>query len=135
MDKVHLQANRANWDERAEIHIKDETGFYAIDEILTGAITLTDIERRGVGDLTGKRVAHFQCHIGTDSIGLKRLGAAEVGGLDFSPKAIAHARELARRADESITYIEGSVIDALPCSAPASTWCSPAGVRSAGTTT
>lgn len=112
MDKTHLEANRANWNERAEIHIKDETGFYAIEEIVSGAITLTEIERKGVGNLAGKRVAHFQCHIGTDTIGLKRLGAAEVVGLDFSPHAIHRARELAQRAGESITYAEGSVTDA-----------------------
>jgi SAM-dependent methyltransferase len=108
----YIAQNRANWNERADIHIADETGFYAIDRIVAGEITLTPIEREGIGDLTGLRVAHFQCHIGTDTIALLRLGAREVVGLDFSPTAIAHARALAERCGADIRYVEGQVTKA-----------------------
>lgn len=112
MASEHFEANRANWNERADIHIKDETGFYAIDRLVAGEPVLTPIERQELPPLECKRIAHFQCHIGTDTLSLKLLGAAEVIGLDFSPKAIGHARELAERAGLSATFVEGSVYDA-----------------------
>lgn len=107
-----LDANRANWNDRADIHIDDETGFYGIDRLLAGDIVLTAIERGELPDLAGLRVAHLQCHIGTDTISLKRLGAAEVVGLDFSPRAIAHARDLAARCGEDVRFVEANVYDA-----------------------
>ena len=112
MADEHFEANRSNWNERADIHIKDETGFYAIDRLVAGEPVLTPIERQELPALAGKRVAHFQCHIGTDTLSLKLLGAAEVVGLDFSPKAVAHARELAERAGLEAQFVEGSVYDA-----------------------
>lgn len=108
----HLAANRANWDERADIHIADETGFYDIAGLVAGRNPLTGIEREGIGDITGLKVAHFQCHIGTDTIGLKRLGAAAVTGLDFSARALGHARDLAARCGVEIDFVEGGVYDA-----------------------
>lgn len=112
MSTEYFEANRANWDERADIHIKDETGFYAIDRLIAGEPVLTPIERAELPVLTGKRVAHLQCHIGTDTLSLKLLGAREVAGLDFSPRAVAHARQLAERAGLEARFVEGSVYDA-----------------------
>lgn len=112
MSEDYLAANRANWNERADIHIADETGFYRIAEVLAGANVLTPIERAELGDIAGLKVAHFQCHIGTDTLSLKRMGAAEVVGLDFSPQALAHARALARRTGLDIRFVEGTVFDA-----------------------
>lgn len=110
-DKFFL-ANQANWNDRADIHIRDVARFYAIDELVAGANVLTPIERHELGDLTGLRLAHFQCHIGTDTLSLKRMGAAEVVGLDFSPAALGHARELARRTGLEVQFAEGNVYDA-----------------------
>ena len=69
-----------------------------------------------LGDLSGKRVLHLQCHIGTDTLSLARLGG-EVTGVDFSPSALAAARELAARAGPSVRYVE-SVIDEVPARLP-----------------
>ncbi|WP_205745647.1 hypothetical protein [Egibacter rhizosphaerae] len=46
-----------------------------------------------LGDLIGLRIVHLQCHLGTDSLSLARLGG-EVTGVDFSPSALAVARDL-----------------------------------------
>lgn len=103
-----LAANLANWNERADIHVRDQTGFYGVEALVAGANLLTDIEAAELGEVTGLRVAHFQCHIGTDTLSLARLGA-DVVGLDFSPTAIAHARRLASRCGLGAQFVEGSV--------------------------
>ncbi len=106
-------ANRRNWDDRADIHIRDETGFYGVERAARGETLLTPIELAEIGDLEGLRVAHLQCHIGTDTLALARLGAAEAAGLDFSPRAILHARDLARRSGLSgASFVEGDVYEA-----------------------
>lgn len=107
-----LTANLANWDERADMHLEDETGFYRVSELLAGGNLLLPIERTELGDITGLSVAHLQCHIGTDTLSLKRHGAGRVVGLDFSPRSIEHARELARRTGLDVQFVEGVVYDA-----------------------
>lgn len=108
----HLAANRANWDERADLHFADETGFYRIAELLAGGNLLLPIERAELGDLAGLSVAHFQCHIGTDTLSLKRQGAAQVAGLDFSARAIERARELAHKTGLDARFEQGVIYDA-----------------------
>jgi SAM-dependent methyltransferase len=110
--QTYFDANRANWNERADIHYRNETGFYHIDDVIAGRPVLTSIERSELPPLAGKRVAHFQCHIGTDTLSLKLIGAASVTGLDFSAHALAHARDLAARAKLDARFVEGSVYDA-----------------------
>lgn len=110
--KEYYAVNQANWNERAAIHLADEAGFYAIDSLLQGANLLTPIELGELGDLTGLRMAHLQCHIGTDTLSLARMGAGEVVGLDFSPQAIGIARDLARRTGLDVKFVEGSVYGA-----------------------
>ena len=98
--------NRANWDDRAQIHVQSDMyrmDTYANDPTAVSDIVEFDVER--IGPLTGLSVAHLQCHIGTDTISLERLGAASVVGVDFSPKAIAAARELAQRSGSSMTCL------------------------------
>lgn len=77
---------------------------------------VVSFDRPRLPDLTGKKVVHLQCHIGTDTLGLARLGAASVTGLDFSGPAIAEARKLAEATSgsggEKLTYVEASVYDA-----------------------
>ena len=65
-------------------------------------------------DLTGKRVVHLQCHIGTDTLSLARLGASEVAGLDLSPASLVEARKVAASAPsgEKLSFVEGDVYSA-----------------------
>lgn len=112
MNDEFLLANQANWNERADIHIQDLAKFYAIDAVIDGENVLTPIERNELGDLAGLRIAHFQCHIGTDTLSLKRMNAAEVVGLDFSTAAIGHARDLSVRSGLDVRFVEGNVYDA-----------------------
>ncbi|HEY3087228.1 MAG TPA: class I SAM-dependent methyltransferase [Jatrophihabitantaceae bacterium] len=109
MDDDYRVVNRANWDERVPVHVASE--FYAVDRLAADPAALTSVVRFDVprlGDITGLRGVHLQCHIGTDTISLARLGA-HMTGLDFSGVAIAEARRLAARAGAAAEFVEADV--------------------------
>ena len=60
--------------------------------------------------MTGLRGVHLQCHIGTDTISLARLGA-RMTGLDLSPASLAEARKLAAGTD--VDFHEADVYDTV----------------------
>lgn len=93
MEPEWQQLNRSNWDERAAIHIAP--GGYDLAPHRAGRGRLDPIAAATLGDVAGQRVVHLQCHIGDDSIAIAQAGAAEVLGVDFSPKALESARGLA----------------------------------------
>lgn len=105
----YLEINRALWNARVPFHV--QSPFYDIEDFLSGACTLTEIELPLLGDLNGRQVLHLQCHFGLDTLSLARRGA-EVTGLDFSGAAIAEARELAARAGLAAAFIEADVYEA-----------------------
>ncbi|MEV8512779.1 class I SAM-dependent methyltransferase [Dactylosporangium sp. NPDC051484] len=105
----YLRLNRAQWDERAPAHAAS-TG-YAIDRFVDDPQYLSEVvrfDRPRLGDVRGLRAVHLQCHIGTDTLSLHRLGA-RVTGLDFSPASLAAARALAERTGADIDYVESDV--------------------------
>ena len=112
MSNDHLDANRANWDDRVEGHLADSE--YRVDDLLANP----DFVSREVafavaemGSVCGVRLAHLQCHIGTDTISMARLGA-KVTGLDFSPRSIEAASSLARDCGVDARFVLGDVHDA-----------------------
>lgn len=107
----HFDLNRATWDERTAIHLRDATGFYDVAGFRAGASSLHAIEAGEIGDVAGKRLVHLQCHFGMDTLSLARLGAAATG-LDFSPAAIATARQLAAETGVRAEFRLGNVYDA-----------------------
>ena len=112
MDEDHYAVNRAWWDERAPAHAGSPD--YAVQELIADPTRLSDVVRFDLprlGDLNGKRGIHLQCHIGTDTISLHRLGAA-MTGLDFSPESIAIARAIAADARADVTFVEADVYSA-----------------------
>lgn len=109
-DSEYLAINRANWDSRAVLHAKG----YGIDELLAGPSALSHtvaFDRPRLGDLSGLDVVHLQCHIGTDTLSLARLGGRVVG-VDLSPASLTEARDLAERAGVPIEYVESDVYSA-----------------------
>ncbi len=104
-------ANRRNWDDRAAIHATDRTGAYRIEAVIAGGSSLSAIEAAEIGDVTGRRLVHLQCHIGLDTISLAHRGAIATG-LDFSPASLAAARDVAARAGRSVRFVEANVYDA-----------------------
>src|SRR6516165_2362652 len=90
-----IEINRRSWNERAAIHARDATGAYGLDRFRAGEDMLHTIEAAELGDISGKRVLHLQCHLGLDTLCLARRGAIATG-LDFSPQAVAKAEELSQ---------------------------------------
>jgi SAM-dependent methyltransferase len=104
--------NRASWDERAPAHAASPD--YAVDQFLADPGFLSHVVRFDLpllGDITGLRGVHLQCHIGTDTISLARLGAS-MTGLDFSAAAVAQASSLAGRTGDDARFVEADVYDA-----------------------
>jgi len=106
-----IAANRRNWDERVAIHRADRTGFYAVDRFLAGDKRLHAIESGELGDVSGKRLLHLQCHFGLDTLILARHGAV-VTGLDFSPPAIDAAKRLAAETRLAAEFVRAEVYGA-----------------------
>jgi SAM-dependent methyltransferase len=105
------RANLANWNNRAAAHVRDASGFYDVPGFLAGGDTLHPIEASEIGSVAGRRLLHLQCHFGLDTLSLARRGAT-VAGLDFSPVAIAAARDLAAKANLQATFVEADVHEA-----------------------
>lgn len=105
--------NLANWEARVPLHIGP--GGYDLDafadpEYITGVVRY-DLPR--LGRLDGLDVVHLQCHLGTDTLSLARLGARSTVGLDFSPSAVREARALAAKFDPDVRFVEGDTYDAV----------------------
>ena len=104
--------NRASWDERAPAHAASPD--YALARFAADPAFISDVVRFDLprlGDIGGLRGVHLQCHIGTDTVSLARLGA-RMTGLDFSPAALAEARALAAGTGTDVTFAEADVYDA-----------------------
>jgi SAM-dependent methyltransferase len=109
----YLTVNQAHWDERAPAHAaSSDYGFdrFAGDPSHLSSVVKFDLPR--LGPVDGLRGVHLQCHIGTDTLSLARLGAS-MTGLDFSPAALDQARALAARCETDIPFHEANVYDAV----------------------
>jgi SAM-dependent methyltransferase len=116
----HRAANLANWEQRAPVHAASPD--YSFEQYVgdPGFIGSTvQFDRPLLGDVGGLRGVHLQCHIGTDTLSLARLGA-RMSGLDFSPASLEQARLLADRAGVQIDYHQADVYDALQVFEPGS---------------
>lgn len=78
---------------------------------------VVSFDRPLLGDISGLNIIHLQCHIGTDTLSLARLGACSVTGLDFSGASIDEARRVAEatkgRGGEKLNFVKSSVYDGL----------------------
>jgi SAM-dependent methyltransferase len=116
----YLTINRSNWDERAPAHAASPG--YALDKFVDDPTYLSDVVRFDLprlGEIGGLRGVHLQCHIGTDTVSLARLGA-RMTGVDFSPAALAEARQLTERIGLDIDFVESDVYSLLDALEPAS---------------
>jgi len=108
------ELNQLSWDERAPLHAASED--YGLQRFRDDPSYLSDVVRFDaprLGSIAGLRVLHLQCHIGTDTVSLARLGAAQVTGLDFSPASLAVARELADDLGLEIEFVEANAYEAV----------------------
>ena len=107
-----LTLNRLAWDDRAPAHAASPD--YGVEQFVADPRHLSNVVRFDLprlGDVRDARGVHLQCHIGTDTVSLARLGA-HMTGLDFSPAALTEARRLADRLALDVTFVESDVYDA-----------------------
>ena len=105
----YVRNNRAMWDDRAAAHAASPD--YQVRQFVDDPSHLSDVVRFDLpllGSVEGLRGVHLQCHIGTDTLSLARLGAT-MTGLDFSAAALEQARALAEAAGADIDFVEGDV--------------------------
>ncbi|HEY6571432.1 MAG TPA: class I SAM-dependent methyltransferase [Candidatus Limnocylindrales bacterium] len=104
-------ATRAAWDEAAERY----EGWFdeAVELIRGGGSNLLPVEHDLIGDLRGRcrRAIHLQCAGGRDTLSLWTSGAAEVVGVDFSPRMLELAARLAAATGAPATWVEADVLD------------------------
>lgn len=105
--------NHANWESRVPHHAASEG--YGLDRYRADPGRISDVVRFDLprlGAVAGLDVVHLQCHIGTDTLSLARLGAT-VTGLDFSGAALEVARRLSAEAGPHVDYVEADVYEAV----------------------
>lgn len=111
-DVDYRRVNYANWQERVPLHAASSE--YGLDRFRSDPNHLSDVVRFDLprlGEISGLDVVHLQCHIGTDTLSLARLGA-RVTGLDFSDAAIDVARTLSAQAGPHVDYVVSDLYDA-----------------------
>jgi SAM-dependent methyltransferase len=101
--------NRANWDARTPIHV--QSAFYALGK-RDPLEWILPFEWDDLGPLDGRDLAHLQCHLGVETMGLAKAGARAVG-LDFSPRSVEQARIAARNEALDVEYVHADVYDAV----------------------
>src|SRR5947209_839149 len=107
------EINRASWDERAPVHAASpgyDRQQFIDDPAFRSAVVRFDLPL--LGDIRGLRGVHLQCHIGTDTISLARLGAT-MTGLDFSPASVAEALRLSGDLQAGVEFVEADVYAAV----------------------
>lgn len=108
-------ANQSYWDALVDVHLAPEG--YDLSKLRSGAGDLGPLVEaelaRLVGDLSGQRVIHLQCHFGADTLAMVQRGAVAVG-VDFSSAALAAARNLAADLGlaQRVRFVECNVYDA-----------------------
>jgi len=108
----YLGVNRACWDDRAPAHAASPD--YDVSRFIEDPKLISDVVRFDLprlGDIRGVRGVHLQCHIGTDTLSLARLGA-QMTGLDLSTASLQQARRLSERAGPHVEFVEAQVYDA-----------------------
>ncbi len=108
----YVFVNKANWESRVALHVASSE--YGLQSYVDDAAHLSNVvlfDRVRLGDIADKDVVHLQCHIGTDTLSLARLGA-RVTGLDFSPTALNAARKLAADCEQKVRYVESELYGA-----------------------
>lgn len=106
LDKI--ESNHHGWNLRARAH--QRSSYYGLETFKAGRSTLRTLETETLGDVRGRSLLHLQCHIGTNTISLARMGAL-VTGADISETALDIARQLARELTVDARFVHANVYD------------------------
>lgn len=102
-------SNQAAWNLAAVKYRDDVQRDVAL--LRDGGVSLNEIERRILGDLSGlHRAIHLQCSHGLDALSLLNLGVGEVVGVDISRAMLDQAKSKTRALDAAARWIESDVL-------------------------
>ena len=107
-EQDYIEINKKAWNNKTQHHV--ESAFYNMPAFLAGQNTLHSIELELLGDVSGKKVLHLQCHFGQDTISFARMGV-HATGVDFSEAAINKARELSLQTGAHAKFICCDIYD------------------------
>jgi SAM-dependent methyltransferase len=108
MTDDYRSINSSLWNKWAKLHL--DSAFYDMDSFRCGTSSLIGPEVEILGDVSGKKILHLQCHFGQDTLSLARMGA-QVTGVDFSEEAILAARKLNDELGLDARFICADVLD------------------------
>lgn len=108
----YLATNAANWDARADVHVGPDGYDLARIADPQWISQVVQFDRPRLGEVAGLDAVHLQCHLGTDTISLARLGAT-MTGVDLSGRSLQHARTIAERAGVQVGYVQADVYSAV----------------------
>ncbi len=110
---AYIRANRAMWDQTAEVY--EAEGFAALLEAVRRSdfSTFDEVERRVFADinLTGKNVIQLGCNNGRELISVKKAGAARCIGVDVSERILSQAQRLAEASGQEVEFVRSSLYD------------------------
>lgn len=106
--KKYFDTNKDTWNQKVTIH--RDSDFYDVQSFLDGETTLNSLEIEELGDVSGKKLLHLQCHFGLDTISWARLGAKSTG-IDLSDEGIKEARRLNELVGGDSQFVESNVYD------------------------
>ena len=98
----YLDLNRQSWNNKVDVHV--DSAFYDMQGFEKGNTSLKEIELALLGDVSGKKILHLQCHFGQDSLSLARMGA-DVTGIDLSDIAIEKAKTLSNQLNITCKFV------------------------------
>ena len=113
LDEKYRARNLAAWDERAPAHARAPG--YRVQNFVDDPAYISDVVRFDLPrlpDVSGLVGLHLQCHIGTDTVSLVRLGAS-MTGLDFSGASVDEARRLAEATGADARFVQADAYDAV----------------------
>jgi SAM-dependent methyltransferase len=111
-----MAVNRSRWDELGARHPDTDYFRRRLERLRNGGSTLYGVEVDEVGDVTGQRLLHLQCHLALESVSWMRRGAA-VTAVDYSSGALRSARRIADALHARVRFVEANVMqlaDVLP---------------------
>ena len=103
-----FNTNKETWNQKVAIHAASD--FYDLDGFKKGKSSLNSYELEALGNVSGKRLLHLQCHFGQDTLSWSRLGA-ECVGVDLSDKAIELAKSLNDELNLDAQFVCCNVLD------------------------
>lgn len=107
-NQSYFDINQKLWNSKTEVHIGSD--FYQMEAFKQGTTSLKPIELGLLGDVSGLKILHLQCHFGQDTLSLARMGA-DVTGVDLSDRAIEVARELNDELGLHARFIQCNVLE------------------------